>query len=135
MIWSTRQERTERLDICKACEHYKEETRSCGTLLTGDLVDVGKKRKVRTCGCVMPLKVKFKLSSCPLNKWQPSAKASKELRELFEKYKNEGRIPTEVVQEITNLYNETFEANKKVTNCGACFRDLMKELQATFENE
>ena len=39
-----------RLDICNKCEHF--------------FIEICKK-----CGCIMPLKVKLKESSCPLNKW------------------------------------------------------------------
>ena len=40
-----------RIKICRECTHYK------AFICT-------------QCGCVMPIKVKIKGVSCPLNKWQ-----------------------------------------------------------------
>lgn len=42
----------DRLDICKACPEFFELTKQCSK-----------------CGCVMPLKVKLKEATCPINKW------------------------------------------------------------------
>lgn len=41
-----------RLDICNGCEKFIKITKQC-----------------KECGCIMPLKVKLKDSTCPLNKW------------------------------------------------------------------
>lgn len=140
MIFSPRKEREERMSICRSCEYYKEETRSCGTLIMGDdlgeLVDVGKKRKVRLCGCIMPLKTKFKIASCPLKKWgsELSKEDLKELKELFGRIEGD-RMKTEDATKLVQAYNKTFGANKQVTSCGACLRDLVKEIKETLKHE
>lgn len=42
----------ERLQICKSCEKFDEEQNRCFE-----------------CGCYLPVKAKFILDDCPLNKW------------------------------------------------------------------
>jgi len=42
----------ERLKICQECDKYIKTARMCGV-----------------CKCFMPLKTKFKVSKCPLEKW------------------------------------------------------------------
>jgi hypothetical protein len=74
MIFTDRNTRNQRLEICKACPHYIESTRTCGPLIIGEdqgeLVKIdGRKRKLRLCGCIMPVKTRLKTSKCPLGKW------------------------------------------------------------------
>lgn len=42
----------ERLNICAGCEFFNSYLKTC-----------------RKCGCYLPVKVKIKFVSCPLNKW------------------------------------------------------------------
>ena len=44
--------KTERLNICKACEHYIASTTNC-----------------KKCGCFMGIKSKVKNAVCPIGKW------------------------------------------------------------------
>jgi hypothetical protein len=72
----------ERLTTCKACKHFVELTQSCGTLILGnklspeDLAEAEEnnrvthyRKKTRLCGCRMPVKTKYALARCPINKW------------------------------------------------------------------
>lgn len=72
----------ERMAACKDCKHYKPETYSCGTFLFGgklsaeDLAEAEEanqithyRKKLRLCGCKMPVKTKYALARCPINKW------------------------------------------------------------------
>ena len=72
----------ERLKICRACKHYRPEFNTCGTLILGDklspedleLAEAANevthyRKKLRLCGCVMPVKTKYSLFRCPINKW------------------------------------------------------------------
>ena len=129
-------EQKARMDICRSCDHYKEDTRSCGTLIVGDYVNVGKKRRVKLCGCVMPLKTKFKVSSCPLKKWSSDVdkKHLKELKDLYGKIEN-GRIKTEDAKQLVEAYNKTFGASRQLTSCGSCLRELAKEIEETLKHE
>lgn len=42
-----------RLEICETCPEYRPNLVMCSQ-----------------CGCIMPLKVKFKYAKCPMGKWQ-----------------------------------------------------------------
>lgn len=42
-----------RLETCKGCPDYRPEKYTCSQ-----------------CGCLMPLKVKFKYSKCPVGRWE-----------------------------------------------------------------
>lgn len=51
-IYATEKVKQERLDICKKCPYYHEQQNRC-----------------RHCGCWLEHKVKFNVSSCPIDKW------------------------------------------------------------------
>jgi hypothetical protein len=48
----THEEQKSRMDICNGCPELIDLTKQC-----------------KKCGCVMPLKTKLKMATCPLNKW------------------------------------------------------------------
>jgi hypothetical protein len=62
------------LSICQKCKFFKASTASCGTLIIGQTVDLEEnnvthyKEKIKLCGCVMPVKTKFRFASCPAHK-------------------------------------------------------------------
>ena len=51
-IFCSEEKRTERYDICKACEHFRESLKQC-----------------KLCNCFMPVKTKMLAMTCPINKW------------------------------------------------------------------
>jgi hypothetical protein len=51
-IYATDQLKQQRLDTCKTCEYYHQQQNRC-----------------RHCGCWLDHKVKFVVSSCPIDKW------------------------------------------------------------------
>lgn len=141
MIFIDRKTREERMSICKGCEHYNEITRSCGTLVLGDdlgeLVSVkGKKRKVRLCGCVMPMKTKFKTASCPLKKWvsKVDADAIKDLQKLVEIADKYQRFSHEELKQFYKAYNQTFEAGKQLSSCTSCVKQMVQEAREALKN-
>ena len=52
LIYVSDFEKSVRLSICNDCNHYIHETKQCGI-----------------CKCIMPMKTKFRHSSCPQLKW------------------------------------------------------------------
>lgn len=62
----------ERMDICKACPAFHSNTKSCGRL-GADLLDpkpvMIDGTPVNPCGCFLPVKILFKFTTCPANKW------------------------------------------------------------------
>jgi len=59
-----------RLKVCHGCQYYVASTLSCGPLGIGKKMreEKGKKR-VKLCGCVMPIKAMSPIWNCPMNKW------------------------------------------------------------------
>jgi hypothetical protein len=57
-----------RYAVCKTCPFFKSGTKSCGTLLSGELIELGG-QQVQLCGCYMPDKVKYKDEHCPIGNW------------------------------------------------------------------
>jgi len=43
----------DRMDICLSCEEYHKTLKIC-----------------KACGCFLPLKSRFEISTCPLKKWK-----------------------------------------------------------------
>ena len=129
------------MSICKGCEHYNETTRSCGTLVLGDLLGElvsvkGKKRKVRLCGCVMPMKTKFKTASCPLKKWvsKVDADAIKDLQKLVEIADKYQRFSNDELKQFYKAYNQTFEAGKQLSSCTSCVKQMVQEAREALKN-
>jgi len=132
MIFVNRETKAARLEICKACKHFKPETSSCGTIrLLSPLGDKVKKGKgfVRLCGCVMQAKVAFKTAKCPIDKWSQEIDKEllKELAELVEMAERNGRLTGTEARGLVDLFNKTFKADKKYTSCGPCMREIIKE--------
>ena len=141
MIFVNNRTREKRMDICKACEHYKPDTRTCGTFRginpKGDKVKKGK-GYVTLCGCVMPVKSSFKTFGCPLGKWKREVdkKALQELNELLAPAEKTGRMAKEEAEQLIDVFNKHFKTNHKYSSCGSCMRTIVKEIrQAIKEGE
>jgi hypothetical protein len=66
----------DRLNICRSCDHFVKSTQSCGTLILGATI-IHKGKKVRLCGCVMPIKTEFAFAACAVGKWKKNFKEAK----------------------------------------------------------
>jgi hypothetical protein len=131
MIFTTQKQREERMAICKSCKHYRTSTNSCGTLLLGEEVTY-RKKKVKLCGCVMPLKTQFKTSSCPIEKWHSTVDASalESIREIVEQVNKTRKVNIDEATQLIEVYNKVFGANrdvKKAIGCGGCMKEIIKE--------
>ena len=133
----TQSERKERLDICHACEFYKKETDSCGTLRAlkwkGDLVEYEGK-EYRLCGCVMSAKSVFKTFGCPIGKWGRlvTERDLEPLQELLNEIER-GRVKTKVMNQIIDEYNKVFGTNLQHTTCGKCAKQIVKEIRTAIQ--
>ena len=70
-----------RLATCHACEFFKPNTGSCGTLLNRDEV-VYNGEKYNLCGCVVKMKAWSALHSCPVDKWKNKDSVFKYIKEV-----------------------------------------------------
>ena len=121
----------ERMHICKVCPFYKPKTKSCGTLIVGHTVTINDK-KYKLCGCLMEVKSKIAFTRCPLGKWERENDLTTDqlsiLKRLLKQIGSD-KISREGNVGITNLYNEIFGMNKKVSSCGTCVAQTIKELK------
>jgi len=72
MLFAKSNEYKRRLEICRTCKFFEPSTQSCGPLIVGadEEIEVKFKRKsIKLCGCVMPIKAKLAFASCPASKW------------------------------------------------------------------
>lgn len=56
---------SDRMEVCRACPHFRRPLGTCGTPVWGETTASG----AELCGCVMAVKTKLKRSKCPIDKW------------------------------------------------------------------
>lgn len=138
MLTVQQNEREGRRDICKGCEHYHSFTDSCGTLIFAGLLDnetgvnINTGEEVTLCGCVIRIKTKFALQSCPLGKWGRTALTDEQLEEVkviiagLEGKKNGSDLSGADIAKVN-------EALKIITgfdgHCGSCAGDAAMRLR------
>ena len=119
MFFVTGQKRSDRLEICKSCEHYVQATKSCGPLLTEAFTDS------KLCRCHMPTKTRLKVASCPLDKWEAEiTKADLEEIKKFLKTENQFRTSGQPAK----LYGKATGTNQQASSCSSCNRRMLDEL-------
>lgn len=132
MFYVSAQKYSDRLNICKECKHYKTDTKSCGTLILGKTI-THKGKRVKLCGCVMPIKAKLKAGSCPMGKWT-SLIDKKHLDEIKQIVRGVGdKITANENTRITELWNIAAGDNRKVSNCSSCVNGMIEKLRLLIE--
>jgi hypothetical protein len=119
MFFVTGQKRSDRLEICKSCEHYVQATKSCGPLLTEAFTDS------KLCGCHMPTKTRLKVASCPLDKWEAEITKA-DLEEIKKFLKTENQFRTS--GQLAKLYGKATGTNQQASSCSSCNRRMLDEL-------
>ena len=132
MFFVSAQKHSDRLNTCKVCKYYVTDTKSCGTLIVGKTITY-KGKRVKLCGCVMPIKAKLKVGSCPLDKW--TSLIDKEHLEEIKQLVNEvgGTITAHQNHRITELWNIAAGDNRKVSNCNSCVNGMIEKLKLLIE--
>lgn len=119
MFFVTGQKRTDRLNICHACEHFVSSTKSCGDLVTEAFTDS------KLCGCHMPTKTRLKVASCPLGKWGAEITETDltEIRNIIEN-------PTKATNgDLARIYSKATGTNTQASQCSSCNRRMLNELK------
>ena len=134
----------ERLNICKACKHFKVETQSCGTIILGDKLspeDLAEaeanneithyRKKLRLCGCFMPVKTKYSLFRCPINKWgryKLNETEADALREFVLGLPTQGIYTAEIIKEASEWFTKITGQRQGCSSCKArMIIDYLKE--------
>jgi hypothetical protein len=138
----------ERLSVCMQCKYFKANTKSCGTLIFGnDITEevnndetnivTYRRKKVRLCGCRMPVKTYLALASCPIGKW--NRQLSNEDMESFVTFVNEFKIMGRWKDDDIKLFYKWIEKIKgvrqQVYHCSSCIRKSLNEILKSIEQE
>ena len=130
----------ERMNLCRRCKYFKQNTQTCGTPVLGEEVTF-RRKQYRLCGCIMPIKAKLKIASCSVNKWLPTVdremmiKAKEVLDKLPPAGHRLGRINSEQQEAIHNAYVALTGMKAKRNSCSACWTKMINRLRIHFDDE
>jgi len=105
----------ERMSICKACKHFRKSISQC-----------------KKCGCFMKIKGAIAFTRCPIGKWEREKDLTTDQLSILRRLMNQigsDKVNHEQNVGLTNLYNEIFGMNKKVTSCGSCVKQTVNDLK------
>ena len=141
MLFAKHNEYKRRLDICRACKFFEPSTQSCGTLIVGDEVETEvkfRKKSIKLCGCVMPVKAKLAFASCPASKWDGvlSVEEQIEFKRFLLDMKAQGRLEQNDMLKFYSFKDKATGAFNERSTCPPCvkkdinsFLESMKDVQ------
>ena len=131
MLFVKHNEYKRRLDICRACKFFEASTQSCGTLIVGDEVETEvlfRRKTIKLCGCVMPVKAKLAFASCPASKWEGvlSMDEQIEFKRFLLDAQKKGRIDAIDLSKFYQFKDKATGAYNERSTCGACVKKDIK---------
>jgi hypothetical protein len=128
--------RDSRIKTCQECKYYKKTTMSCGTLIVGDTVPEEnefsyRKKKIKLCGCVMPVKTRLMFAKCPMGKWDSFRLSKEEIQELKEFVNGLplSKLSNEQVTKLFEMKSKITGRRESATRCGSCVNSLINEFK------
>ena len=146
MLFAKHNEYKRRLDICRACKFFEPSTQSCGPLILGadEEIEVKFKRKtIKLCGCVMPVKAKLAFASCPASKWDGvlSVEEQIEFKRFLLDMKAQGRLEQKDMLKFYSFKDKATGAFNERSTCPPCvkkdinsFLESMKDVNVDLNN-
>ena len=146
MLFAKHNEYKRRLDICRACKFFEPSTQSCGPLIVGaeEEIEVKFKRKsIKLCGCVMPVKAKLAFASCPASKWDGvlSVEEQIEFKRFLLDMKAQGRLEQKDMLKFYSFKDKATGAFNERSTCPPCvkkdinsFLESMKDVNVDLNN-
>ena len=142
MLFAKHNEYKRRLDICRACKFFEATTQSCGTLIVGDEVETTevlfRRKSIKLCGCVMPVKAKLAFASCPASKWDGvlSVEEQIEFKRFLLDMKAQGRLEQNDMLKFYKFKDKATGAFNERSTCPPCvkkdinsFLESMKDVE------
>jgi hypothetical protein len=132
MLFVKHNEYKRRLDICRTCKFFEPSTQSCGTLILGDEVETTevlfRRKSIKLCGCVMPVKAKLAFASCPASKWEGvlSLDEQIEFKRFLLDAQKKGRIDAIDLSKFYTFKDKATGAYNERSTCGACVKKDIK---------
>jgi hypothetical protein len=146
MLFAKHNEYKRRLDICRTCKFFEASTQSCGPLILGadEEIEVKFKRKsIKLCGCVMPVKAKLAFASCPASKWDGvlSVEEQIEFKRFLLDMKAQGRLEQKDMLRFYSFKDKATGAFNERSTCPPCvkkdinsFLESMKDVDVDLNN-
>lgn len=146
MLFAKHNEYKRRLDICRTCKFFETSTQSCGPLILGadEEIEVKFKRKsIKLCGCVMPVKAKLAFASCPASKWDGvlSIEEQIEFKRFLLDMKAQGRLEQKDMLKFYSFKDKATGAFNERSTCPPCvkkdinsFLESMKDVNVDLNN-
>ena len=147
MLFAKHNEYKRRLDICRACKFFEPSTQSCGTLILGDEVETTevlfRRKTIKLCGCVMPVKAKLAFASCPASKWDGvlSVEEQIEFKRFLLDMKAQGRLEQKDMLRFYSFKDKATGAFNERSTCPPCvkkdinsFLESMKDVNVDLNN-
>ena len=140
MLFAKSNEYKRRLEICRTCKFFQPSTQSCGSLIVGDEAEVEvlfRKKSIKLCGCVMPIKAKLAFASCPASKWNGvlSMDEQIEFKRFLLDMKAQGRLEQKDMLKFYSFKDKATGAFNERSTCPPCvkkdintFLDSMKDV-------
>jgi hypothetical protein len=146
MLFAKSNEYKRRLEICRTCKFFEPSTQSCGTLIVGEEVETEvlfRKKSIKLCGCVMPIKAKLAFASCPASKWNGvlSMDEQIEFKRFLLDMKAQGRLEQNDMLRFYSFKDKATGAFNERSTCPPCvkkdintFLESMKDVDVDLNN-
>jgi hypothetical protein len=141
MLFAKNNEYKRRLEICRTCKFFEPSTQSCGTLIVGEEVETEvlfRRKSIKLCGCVMPIKAKLAFASCPASKWEGvlSIEEQIEFKRFLLDMKAQGRLEQKDMLKFYSFKDKATGAFNERSTCPPCvkkdintFLESMKDVE------
>jgi hypothetical protein len=146
MLFAKSNEYKRRLEICRTCKFFEPSTQSCGTLIVGEEVETEvlfRRKSIKLCGCVMPIKAKLAFASCPASKWNGvlSMDEQIEFKRFLLDMKAQGRLEQNDMLKFYSFKDKATGAFNERSTCPPCvkkdineFLESMKDVDVDLNN-
>jgi hypothetical protein len=141
MLFAKSNEYKRRLEICRTCKFFEASTQSCGSLIVGEEVETEvlfRRKSIKLCGCVMPIKAKLAFASCPASKWEGvlSIEEQIEFKRFLLDMKAQGRLEQKDMLKFYSFKDKATGAFNERSTCPPCvkkdintFLESMKDVE------
>jgi len=141
MLFAKSNEYKRRLEICRTCKFFEASTQSCGSLIVGEEVETEvlfRRKSIKLCGCVMPIKAKLAFASCPASKWEGvlSMEEQIEFKRFLLDMKAQGRLEQKDMLRFYSFKDKATGAFNERSTCPPCvkkdintFLESMKDVE------
>jgi hypothetical protein len=141
MLFAKSNEYKRRLEICRSCKFFEASTQSCGQLIVGEEVETEvlfRRKSIKLCGCVMPIKAKLAFASCPASKWEGvlSMDEQIEFKRFLLEMKAQGRLEQKDMLKFYSFKDKATGAFNERSTCPPCvkkdintFLESMKDVE------